>query len=642
FGLILIVYLFASLYCALLFHLKIEADAAVVSMGRPREKISPAALARDQRRLSVSMRRLTALVALFSIVMAVVVFLFFPRGAPDGLFANVLATPQVLTGFNDQVSMNQVTQIAQSQEIVAEVKVTQEGRQWGGAQPLLLRGSTLDAYSGRGYQDNEPWTWRRSDGEDTELYKKFSVYPTQQWKLKYGDDLEGDFVQDVTLQPSDTQFIFAMAGVSAIHSDESIKGTYWERDGAMTSDRTLAAGGLQRYEVWSTGTIPNPTGEDGAVTSWISPEIREYARRPEVSGTDPATGRPLADLLGTADAPADINRLIAEAMQAHLRANFTYTLDLTSDRAKFADPDKDPLVVFLTDVKKGHCEYFAGAMTLLCQSLRIPARMVVGYRSDEFNELGGYYVVRRSQAHAWVEVLTADGWATFDPTSANADMEPLATSWFGQVKDFFNYLDYEWGTTVVAYGQENRMNVMEAMNTAVSKSAVNSAQSISRLPWLLRRIPDLLDSAADKIANPLVANPAIIADAMMAMAVIIVVLVGYYFYSNFQLRRRAARIGLGGLPPGQRRHLARQLGYYDDLLNVLEQRRIVPAPQLTPMEFSERLDFLPNRVYHDIRRLTRLFYRVRYGRAVLNAHRRRRLERMVVRIGSVLRRRRVV
>jgi hypothetical protein len=72
---------------------------------------------------------------------------------------------------------------------------------------------------------------------------------------------------------------------------------------------------------------------------------------------------------------------------------------------------------------------------------------------------------------------------------------------------------------------------------------------------------------------------------------------------------------------------------------MLEQRGIVPAPQLTPLEFTERLDFLPNRVFHDIRRLTRLFYRIRYGRAELNSHRRRQLERMVVRMEAVLRRR---
>jgi hypothetical protein len=86
----------------------------------------------------------------------------------------------------------------------------------------------------------------------------------------------------------------------------------------------------------------------------------------------------------------------------------------------------------------------------------------------------------------------------------------------------------------VAYGQENRQSVMEAMNAAVSKSAVDSAQSMAKFPSLLRRIPELLDQLADRIANPLVAKPQLIADAMMGLGVTIIVLVGYYFYSNDQ------------------------------------------------------------------------------------------------------------
>ena len=37
------------------------------------------------------------------------------------------------------------------------------------------------------------------------------------------------------------------------------------------------------------------------------------------------------------------------------------------------------MVAFLYDLKRRHCEYFAGAMTLMCQSLHLNARMVVGF-----------------------------------------------------------------------------------------------------------------------------------------------------------------------------------------------------------------------------------------------------------------------
>src|SRR3712207_8589126 len=51
----------------------------------------------------------------------------------------------------------------------------------------------------------------------------------------------------------------------------------------------------------------------------------------------------------------------------HLQTQFSYTLDLT-DARKIIE-GQDPLVAFLYDLKRGHCEYFAGAMALMCQSL---------------------------------------------------------------------------------------------------------------------------------------------------------------------------------------------------------------------------------------------------------------------------------
>src|SRR5262249_22049145 len=114
----------------------------------------------------------------------------------------------------------------------------------------------------------------------------------------------------------------------------------------------------------------------------------------------------------------DQRALIARNIQHHLQTEFEYTLDLTD--ARKLGPDEDPIAAFLTDFKKGHCEYFAGAMTLMCQSLDIPARLVVGFKCDAMdynNVLGGYYLVRQSNAHAWCEVYVGGKWETFDPTS---------------------------------------------------------------------------------------------------------------------------------------------------------------------------------------------------------------------------------
>jgi hypothetical protein len=56
-------------------------------------------------------------------------------------------------------------------------------------------------------------------------------------------------------------------------------------------------------------------------------------------------------------------------------------------------------------------------MAVMLRTLHIPARLVNGFRSDEFNDVTGNYVVRAKNAHSWVEAyFPGYGWITFDPT----------------------------------------------------------------------------------------------------------------------------------------------------------------------------------------------------------------------------------
>src|SRR3954467_7113547 len=142
FGLLLIVYLFLSLYCCLLFHLKVETDQARAAIGIPEDRLPPGALRHDQRFLARSMRNLTVVVSIVSVGMAVLVFLFFPRGTGAGLLNPIqFRANQPLTGFNDQVSFQNVARIQQNDNIVAHVRVwhrTADGEEElvRGTQPL--------------------------------------------------------------------------------------------------------------------------------------------------------------------------------------------------------------------------------------------------------------------------------------------------------------------------------------------------------------------------------------------------------------------------------------------------------------------------------------------------------------------------
>src|SRR5690606_27206788 len=95
--------------------------------------------------------------------------------------------------------------------------------------------------------------------------------------------------------------------------------------------------------------------------------------------------------------------------------------------ADFADTLSTPLAgrhsvdEFLFDQQEGFCEHFSSAFVVLMRAAGIPSRVVTGYVGGYRNPLGDYWLVRRSDAHAWAEVwLEGEGWRRVDPTAAVA------------------------------------------------------------------------------------------------------------------------------------------------------------------------------------------------------------------------------
>jgi len=81
----------------------------------------------------------------------------------------------------------------------------------------------------------------------------------------------------------------------------------------------------------------------------------------------------------------------------------------------------DSVDEFLFRQKAGYCEHFSSAFVVLMRAAGIPARVVTGYVGGYRNPIGGYWQVRRSDAHAWAEVwVDGRGWIRVDPTAAVA------------------------------------------------------------------------------------------------------------------------------------------------------------------------------------------------------------------------------
>ncbi|HMB96423.1 MAG TPA: DUF4129 domain-containing protein, partial [Tepidisphaeraceae bacterium] len=131
-------------------------------------------------------------------------------------------------------------------------------------------------------------------------------------------------------------------------------------------------------------------------------------------------------------------------------------------------------------------------------------------------------------------------------------------------------------------------------------------------------------------------SSSLITGLIALMLIVLLLAVMVFLLEQWRLRRRARRIGLDALPTEQQLYLAKQLGFYDELLLLLERNRIIRPPHLTPLEFSDSLTFLPTDAFDSIQRLTDAFYIVRYGHADLSATERRQLLDILANVESSL------
>jgi transglutaminase-like putative cysteine protease len=603
------VYLFVSLYCCLLFHLKVEADVATAALPLSREKLSPETLRQDQRHLGRSMRRLTGAVAVVGVASAVGVFVIFPRG-PGGALGPLQQFHNPLTGFSDNVSFGSVAAIGQSHEKVAFVKLWHDDQLITGTQTLLLRGVTLDHYSTPMRRGIVSWDWTHTPPPPA---VHFTISPNHKWGDFAGPVEAAHYRQQITLWPTSTSVIFALAGVRQVIPGSTVIMNYTPEDGSLHTKFNLKE--RLEYEVRSTG-VPEPLTDrwSGPLAFNVRaefPDIAAYARRPEVCGRE-ANGTSLGDT--RVAMPARVTPLdarIASNIERYLQTNFSYTLDLSNAERL---GNREPLYMFLNTWKRGHCEYFAGAMTLLCQSLGLEARMVIGFKCgpENYNDFTQSYTVYDSDAHAWVEVNTPNGWETYDPTSSR-NSGPPATGLATEIRHMIEYLEFNYANAIIAYDAQSRLNLI----TWIENSA-NSG---------FNRILDLFASVSGT------STLAFTSFGVLAL-ILIALAVAWFLWGRWKLLRRAQRIGIESLPPDQKLHLARQLGFYDDLVRLLEHHQIVRPAHFTPLEFGRSLAFLPADMYDKILRLTRLFYEVRYGGAELTQARLKRVTTVVDRLAA--------
>jgi hypothetical protein len=116
-----------------------------------------------------------------------------------------------------------------------------------------------------------------------------------------------------------------------------------------------------------------------------------------------------------------------EAIADFFRQSFSYSLTLRRSQSR------TPIINFLQDTRRGHCEYFATATVLLLRAAGVPARYAVGYSVARI-EADRWTLVRGREAHAWTLVYLNGVWQNFDTTP------PTWTSIEAQGASLFEWL----------------------------------------------------------------------------------------------------------------------------------------------------------------------------------------------------------
>jgi transglutaminase-like putative cysteine protease len=258
--------------------------------------------------------------------------------------------------------------------------------------PALWKGSVFDRYDGR--------SWTGDQGEA----RRLGTSPPYDYPIEFRSTGPRSLVtQTFYIEAEQPNVIFAAGQPDQVWHDGAVD---IDALGSLRTDSTLTPG--QVYSVLSTRGSAGASELRAVTPREIPPSIERYLQLPT---TLPDRVKGLAREI-TEGTTNDYDAV--KAIETYMRDNYRYSLD-----SPVPEEGRDAVDHFLFDTRVGFCEQFASATTVMLRTLGIPARVAVGYTTGTKNAFTGYYEVKASDAHSWIEVwFPGYGWYEFDPTYA--------------------------------------------------------------------------------------------------------------------------------------------------------------------------------------------------------------------------------
>jgi len=325
---------------------------------------------------------LTGRLFIKALPIAIILFLFFPR-IPGPLWSLPEDGQSGTTGLSDKMYPGSVTSLADSDEVAFRVNFKHSPP---GADKLYWRGPVLSETDGFLWSQKKPQ--RLTSNLNGKEFQDIISHTSD--SISY----------TVTLEPHRQKWLFALEMPAQVQGD-TIKGFYLSTDLQLLNKNNIHQ--ITQYQVTSNTQF--------SLNKVTNNELQDALIFPETS--NPGTYQ-----LGKKWQKSFRNnqQIVAAGLNYFKNQPFYYTKqpEIMTDK---------PSDQFLFEKKRGFCEHYASSFVLLMRAAGIPARVITGYQGIEKNDVGDYYIVRQSSAHAWAEVWLGDknsagkGWVRIDPTT---------------------------------------------------------------------------------------------------------------------------------------------------------------------------------------------------------------------------------
>jgi len=280
------------------------------------------------------------------------------------------------------------------------------------------------------------------------------------------------------------------------------------------------------------------------------------------------------ELLATS--PKPITSSYEKALYLTQALKQRYSLPQNPLDLPFLEEDEDLVEEFLFRYEGGYPDHFSTSLTIMLRSIGIPARLVVGFDTGEFNPFTGLYVVKNTDAYAMTEVYFPEyGWFAFDPIPGH-ELVPQSveeSQTFGVLRQFWQWVA-GWLPSPVTNWLSNLW------------SRIISA-GIRGFVWLWR----LLSSGWVGLFTGLI----------LVIALGFLGWLGWQQWKSWRYRR-----WLKGLPPME--------NLYQQMLKVLSAKGYSKHPAQTPLEYARSMgQHQPPASAEVIDEISQAYVRWRYG-----------------------------